>query len=324
MKMKPNSIVILVAIFTFFATSCSTHQSHISKSSRSVANSELDALNEKFKSYYDSELSAARKKEIQTVQENLLKYLLEATGSDDNYKLKIYNEASSYFNKIYPLLLENIKVEKSGQESFATINSAPIWTLKDEIKFLNQEVVNLPEPKLKINLIEGLEMITPLYKNIRGEFSINPSFGDLENVIEFNGSDDEKILKLIGLVESKIKKHEISIRNVGSEIAKSSQVDMAIPQIRLIVKFMDYYFNNISNDVIKTIMSELITAGPKMTQEGMLNIVFQNTGPGLGKVLQQMAKEKGTGEAFSKLLEILESSGKPVPIHLVREVVILI
>lgn len=58
-----------------------------------------------------------------------------------------------------------------------------------------------------------------------------------------------------------------------------------------------------------------------MTEEAITGVIFQNTGPGLGKVLQQIGKEKGVGENFSRLMSVLESSGKEVPLHLVQAVV---
>lgn len=342
MKKKLNSIILLVSLL---AASCSVfNQPSIAPSldrSRGLANSAIDQVMDEFKVHFESELSAERRAEIKIIQENLLKYLVEATNSEDSYKIKIYNDASIYFNKIYPVLLTNIRNEKAGNKTFGAIVSAPIWTLKEELNFLNKEVATLPAPKVKIDLLDGLRLIAPFYKNLSPEskasaandydkvatkilgkeFNLHPSFAEIENIVEFNGNDNEKILKIIGMVEAKLKKHELSIRHIGTEIAKSGQVDMKNTQIRLVVKFMDYYFSKLPNDVIKTIMSELVTAGPKMTEETVTNVVFQNTGPGLGKVLQQIGKEKGVGDKFSKLMAILESSGKQVPYHLVSAVV---
>lgn len=342
MKKKLNSIILLVSLL---ASSCSVfNQPVVGPSvdrSRGLANSAFDQILDEFKVHFESELSAERRGEIKIIQENLLKYLVEATNSDDSYKIKIYNDASNYFNKIYPVLLNNIRNEKAGNKNFGAIVSAPIWTLKEELTYLNKEVAKLPDPKVKIDLLDGLKLIAPFYKNLSPElkvsaandydkaaakilgkeFNLHPSFTEIENIVEFNDSDDEKILKIVGMVETKLKRHEQSIRHIGTEIAKSGQVDMKNTQIRLVVKFMDYYFSKLPNDVIKTIMSELVTAGPKMTEETVTNVVFQNTGPGLGKVLQQIGKEKGVGDKFSKLMGILESSGKQVPYHLVTAVV---
>jgi predicted unusual protein kinase regulating ubiquinone biosynthesis (AarF/ABC1/UbiB family) len=135
------------------------------------------------------------------------------------------------------------------------------------------------------------------------------------------GSDEDRIFKFISIVEGKLSKQEQKIRHIGSEIAKGGQVDLKNTQVRLVVKFMDYYFEQMQSDTVKTIMSELVTAGPKQTQEEVMKVIFKNTGPGLGKVLQQIGKEKGVGETFSAMLAILESTGKKVPIHLVQELV---
>lgn len=337
---KLSSIIVLLALLT---SSCAVFES--GPPARSVANSAVEAVIEDFKTHFENEISDARKAELKIIQENLLKYLIEATNSSDAHKIKIYKEATNYFNKIYPVFLSNLKNEKNGIETFTAIKKAPLWTLKEELKFLNDEVAALPKAKVQIDLIEGMKVIAPLYKNLNKnlnadkkaalakdydkvaqnllgkEFNLHPSFDELENIIDFAGSEDEKILKIVGMVESKLKKHILSIRQIGTEISKSGQVDMKNTQIRLVVKFMDYYFSKLPDDVIKTIMSELVTAGPKLAEEAVTSVVFQNTGPGLGKVLQQIGKEKGVGDKFSKLMGVLESSGKEVPIHLVHSVV---
>ncbi|MBC7714389.1 MAG: hypothetical protein H7177_13675 [Rhizobacter sp.] len=341
-KTKINLISVLL-ILSMFVSSCS-YQQHVENSTdqnRVIANSEVDALIDEFKSYYETSLSLERKNEVKLVQENLLKYLIEATSADDAYKVKIYKEASNYFNKVYPLVLENIRNEKMGKKEFVQIKKAPLWTLKEELRYLNGVADSLPAPKVKIDLLEGLSLMSAFYKNINQdtkeklgkeygaavkkvmgeEFDLHPSFNEIETLIDGQGTDQDKILRTVNLVESKLKKYEARIRNIGSEISKSGQVDMKNGQIRVVVEFMNYYFNKIPDDVIKTIMSELVTGGPKMPEEEIMKVVFQNTGPGLGKVLQQIGKEKGVGEQFSKLMAILESSGKEVPLHLVNEVV---
>lgn len=348
MNRNKINFILVTLILSLLGSSCShvvtSWQKGAEKTapqSREIASSDIDAIIEEFRGHYESNLSAARKAEIQTVQENLLKYLIEASSSDDSYKIKMYNEASEYFNRVYPLILSNIRNEKKGVAEFKEIKKAPLWTLKEEIRYLNKEAQSLPAPKVKIDLMQGLALTSQFYKNVDKEtkekiggkyqdtvtkvfgenFDLHPKFTDVEALVESEGSDEEKILKSIGIIEEKIKKYEARLRNIGSEIAKSGQVDMKNTQIRIVVQFMDYYFNKIPNDVIKTIMSELVSGGAKLPEEEVMKVVFRNTGPGLGKVLQQIGKEKGVGEKFSKLMAILESSGKEVPIHLVEEVV---
>jgi ubiquinone biosynthesis protein len=335
-----NNILIIVLALLFNACSFSPIQG-VSHVERSVANSKLDQIIDEFKAHYESEISVERKSEMSIVQENLLKYLIEATHGDEAHKLKTYKSATTYFNKVYPLILGNIREEKNGGSAFKEITRAPLWTLKDELEYLNQEVAKLPEPPVKIELVEGMKLLSPFYKNLSDEsrsqlsnqygksvtkvfgqeFNLHSSFEEIETLITNEGSEKEKILSTINLVENKLKNHEKKIRSIGSEIAKSGKVDMGNVQIRLVVRFMDYYFNKIPDDVIKTIMSELVTGGPRLPEEEIMKIIFKNTGPGLGKVLQQIGKEKGVGGEFSKLMSVLESSGKEVPYHLVERVV---
>ncbi len=338
--MVKNKILLIFSTLIIFVmvSACSVP---VANQKRVIANSDLEALLDEFKSHYEANLSPERKAEVKTVEENLLKYLIEATSRDDAYKVKIFKEAENYFNKIYPVVLSNIRAEKAGEKNYTVIKKAPLWSLKEELRFLNKEAAGLPAPKIKIDLLEGLSLFSTLYQNINevnraklgdnyktavqkfmgAEFDLHPNYEEIEKLLDSNGTEEEKMIKAVNLVEAKIQKHEMKIRSIGSEIAKSGQVDMKSGQIRVVVKFMDYYFTKVPDDVVKTIMSELVTGGIKLPEEEVLKIVFRNTGPGLGKVLQQIGKEKGVGGQFSKLMEILESSGKEVPIHLVDEVV---
>lgn len=343
-KNKINLIPVIL-IFTLFLSACSFQKTVVNQTSndqsRVIANSELEILFDEFKSYVDANLSVERKLEIRTVQENLLKYLIEATESSDADKIKIYREANNYFNKIYPLVLQNIRNERLGLKEFKAIQKAPLWTLKEELRYLNKEASSLPAPKIKIDLIEGLTFFSEIYKNVDAEqkarlganyeatvqkfmgqeFNLHPSFTELEALLEGSGTEEQKILRIVNLVDSKISKHEARIRNIGAEIAKSGQIDMKLPQMRMMIAFMDYYFKKTPSDVVKTIMSELVSGGAKLTEEEVMKVIFQNTGPGLGKILQQVGKEKGIGPEFEKVAAVLESSGKEVPVHLVKEVV---
>lgn len=330
------SLILLIALFFY---SCSHQERPLGE--RKIASASINQLVDEAMGFTVSDLSEGRQAELKTFQENLLKYLIEATSSEDQHKFAVYRQASEYFNRIYPGIMKNIRNEKLGINEYIEIKKAPLWSLKEEIKFLNREAERFPKAKVDIDLIEGLKIIAPFYKTISKEdanklnkqyeksvhkvmgetFDMHPSYSEIDSLVQFGGSDEEKILLLISMVEGKLKKHEEKIRHLGSEIAKSGQVDMKNTQVRLVVNFMDYYFEHMQVDVVKTIMSELVTAGPKLPPEEMMKVIFKNTGPGLGKVLQQMGKEKGIGATFSSMLSVLESTGKQVPLHLIQEIV---
>jgi predicted unusual protein kinase regulating ubiquinone biosynthesis (AarF/ABC1/UbiB family) len=337
MNKLAKNLPLFLIILSFVLSACS------SVAPRRIVASDSDKILEELKTYYASNISEARKAEIITVQENLLKYLIEASSSDEAYKLKNYKEANVYFNKTYPLILANISAEKKNGESFHQVKKAPLWTLEEEIKFLNAEASSLPAPKIEMDLVQGLSILSQMYKHLINKeniqnglnksyetisqktlgnlFDLRPSFSEIEGLLEANISDDARALRVIALVESKLKVHETKIRNIGTEIGKSGQIDTSNIQMKIIIRFMDYYFNHLRPEVIKTILSEMVTGGTKMTEEEVLKIIFQNTGPGLGKLLQQIGKDPGVGKKLSKLMEILESSGKIVPLHLVKEAV---
>lgn len=328
MNKNMKNFIFAFLTITILLGGCSHESTNPSANiSREIANTDLEELVREVITYTQSNISLERKNEIKIVQENLMKYLVEATSGTDAYKVKMYHEAENYFNKVYPLILFNLRNEKAGIQEFKVITKAPIWTLKEELLFLNKDAAKLPAPQVRVDLVKALSLLTSIYKKIDGQnilgakFDLYPNLKDLDALLASDLSDEARILRVINPIEAKIKIHEARIRNIGQEIIKSGQVDMNNPQMKIIIPFMDYYFKNIQIDVVKTIMSEFVTGGTKLTEEEVMKIVFQNTGPGLGKVLQQIGKDKAVSGSLSKVMEILESSGKEVPIHLVEAVV---
>ena len=230
---KNNTLLVIgTLLITCLIPACSMP---VAKQGRGIANTELEVLLDEFKFHYETELSPARRVEIKILERNILKYLIEATSRDDMYKIKILNEAESYFNKIYPLIINNIRLEKNGEHIFKKINMAPLWTLQEELLFLNHEVEKLPAPKVRIKLLDGISMISGIYKNIDdnyrakldgnyqtvvqkllgADFDLNPSYKEIEKILDSNSSDQEKMLKTISLIESRINKYDLKIRNIG-------------------------------------------------------------------------------------------------------------
>ena len=110
------------------------------------------------------------------------------------------------------------------------------------------------------------------------------------------------------------------IRNVGEEFANSNQIQLGNEQYtRFIKDFLNHYYQNVDEDVVKTILSELINLGKEPTEDEIIQVMFNNSGPGLGKTLQQLGKEPEMGDKIKPIMEMLESDGKKVPIHLVEE-----
>jgi hypothetical protein len=336
-------------LYLFFAllilSSCSTPLNTIVQGdrklsvSRSIADDNLESVLADINSQFSS-LSPDRKSELKILKENLIKYMLEAINTDDAYKIKIYYRAKTYLNKVFPIILKNIDSEVTGGKEFIIIRKAPLWTLKDELEFLDKEAEAYPKSIYDLDLIQGIKIIDYFNKKFSSEImqknikkiynkSLNklstealamvPQYEEVYALTHMDGSDQDKILSFFKLFESKTGKFENDLRHIGDKISASGQMDT--PELKLIVHFMNFYFQNLSDDVIKTIMSEIVSSGVGPSEEKIMTILFQNTGPGLGKVLQQIGKEKGVGEHFSKLMSVLESSGKSVPYHLVQKIV---
>lgn len=106
------------------------------------------------------------------------------------------------------------------------------------------------------------------------------------------------------------------------QFVSGGQFDFGDQQFGDFIKsFLSHYFIEMPDEEFKTIASEFINLGPNATENEMMNVLFRNCGPGLGKLLQQLGKEEGVGENFKPIMEMLESNGKIVPYHLVERLV---
>lgn len=241
-------------------------------------------------------ISPEKAPEIEKVEKNILRFMLLAAGKDDDEKYRLFSKARDYAH------WEFQKIRSGGQGL-----EVPQWTLNEEIRFIEN---SLPES-------EGL---SPVQVRELNSWIDNFSGGELQHFIE-GGDDRERALRVVNTFEEKFDTQIQRIRHMGTELSNSNQIKMGNPDIeRFVVRFLDYYYQKLDVDVVKNILSDLIELGRYPTQTEMMVTVFKNSGPGVGKLFQQLAREPQMGASLASLLETLEDDNKIVPEHLMREV----
>lgn len=320
-KLLMKKIVYLSISLIFFITiGCSP------KVSRIPANQNILA---KIKEELRSDLSAPRKEELKTIQNNMAKYFLHGHGKTNKQKEKIFNQADKYFQVSMYQFFTNIMSEKEGAEasSFYKIKTAPHWTLEEELNYLNK-IVSKEET-----------FLTPA--QVRTAIKAT-SFVDLEALgIENNGylpqeewnkvmtiwkenasSGDRSPLAIMNMMEELLDPHLKRIRSAGDEFSKNGSFKFSDPLYEKLIKnFLNFYYDNVPDETIKNIANDLISLGKEPANEDIIKAMFMNSGPGMGKTLQQLGKEKGVSSQLAEIMEVIESSNKAVPYHLVEELV---
>lgn len=253
------------------------------------------------------------------LRNNMAKYLLQGAYAEDEHKVAIYRQMKDY-------VAYNMVMLKNDPD-FA-VAKAPHWTLGSEVDFFNELVE--PEKITSAALNQNAQDFRPLALQLARE-QLGQSQGDmvvslLHSGISSGAMDqavsESDILEGFKQFEQKIDPYFAKIRGFGGELAQSPEFTFANKQLETFAKdFIDYYYQNVDINVIKTIASELVDLGADATDMARAKVILSNVGPGLGKTLQQLGKEEGLGNSMQKVLEILEEEGKEVPGSLVRKVV---
>lgn len=100
-----------------------------------------------------------------------------------------------------------------------------------------------------------------------------------------------------------------------------SKLNISDRRLQILVQtFFTEYFSRLSLDTKKAIISDLLDEDLKASPLKKIEIMILNSGPQFQKLLQIMSREKGLPPDLITLFKKLESSSKPVPPALVKEV----
>ena len=273
-------------------------------------------------------LSPERKAEVNIVRTNLMKYLLEASFKTDDEKFEIFKNAESYLEKNTSKVVLNIKTEKLpiSSSKFYKIQAPPPWTLKEEVRWLTEKnkVENVPVSVRADTIYATLASMNFDQVDAGNELSavVNDDISNFIAAVKSSGSQRDVALLVVNKFEERLNDYFKKIEKLGTELKLSGQLNLGNEEAeKFLVLFLDYYYSNVDRDVIKNIISDILVLGREPEKMELVTLMFQNSGPGLGKTLQQLGKEPSMGQGLQDVIEILEDDGKAVPYHLVKEIV---
>lgn len=312
--MKKNLFLILITALLLSA--CSTNE-------RAPSNFDLSTLNA---SSLGPDFLAKTAGEREVMQFNILRFLLDASFESDEVKLARVRDARDYFYQTSSKILRNYMANQAGDEKPFKIAHPPAWNLRTDVIYLMNEVEQSAD-RLSPEMIEAGRSLFNLVEleSIPAQFfpsQINRADAlAILSELQSANSDNQQILGLMNRFESEINVYFERVRNIGSELASHPDIDLGDAEATKFLKlFLDHYYQNVDDDVLKTILFDVIMLGHEPTPLEGARIMFKNSGPGLGKGLQQLGKEPSMGKSLSEVLETLEDAGKIVPKYLVQEI----
>lgn len=274
----------------------------------------------------DPDFLAKIKPELEVMQYNVLRFLLDASFESDKVKLERAQAARNYLYQTSAKILRNYMAFQAGEDYPFVITHPPAWTLRTDVNYLTREVEESAD-KLSPQLIEAARSVfreidiysLPLHV-------LPPEFNRADTVAFLNelknaNSDDQQMLMLMNRFEAEVQEYFDRVSNIGSELASHPDIDLGDEEATKFLKlFLDHYYQNVDEDVLKTILFDVMMLGHEPTPLEGAQIMFRNSGPGLGKGLQQLGKEPSMGKSLSEVLETLEDAGKVVPHYMVSEI----
>lgn len=323
--MKLSFFIYLVFSVTFFSCSNLGNKTHDPDIERRISslNDELAQLGQ---TTWEN-LSVQRQNELITVRTNLVKYLLHAAYKSEDEKLLITKKAEEYLESNIAKVLFNIKKEKLNQTSgLKKIHSPPSWTLASEVEWLNENTIDLPSgSRIGFDqLYRAMGHIDMSEMNGTGLFNnqISTEINNFATVANTTNNERGVSLYIVGRFEDRLDEYFSKIKKLGTTLNSTGELNLGNPEAeKFLVKFLDYYYSNVDSEVIKDIMNDIVVLGHEPEKMEMVGIMLKNSGPGLGKTLQQLGKEPTVGETIQEILEVLEDDGKAVPYHLVQRAV---
>ncbi|WP_198295939.1 AarF/UbiB family protein [Bacteriovorax sp. Seq25_V] len=273
-------------------------------------------------------LKQERKLEVYKIRNNLIKFMLESCYKTDAQKIEAFKQAQAYLVDSTEKLGFNIKNDKLGNSDvYKVILDPPRWTLKDEVEWMNAQVKKTNPSALNVDGTSYLSHLSALDIGSLPDIQENDVFSnqdlsELMTALKSNNASDEVPLLVVNKFENKVTTYFDKIRNLGTELAATGQVNIGNEEAeKFFVKFLDYYYSNVDISVIKNILNDVVDIGREPTQMELVQVMFKNSGPGLGKTLQQMGKDPNMGDSLAEVISVLEDDGKAVPQYLVERTV---
>lgn len=273
-------------------------------------------------------IPTSQQDELKNVYNNMAKFMLEGAFKSDDEKIALFKRSESYLARVLPVIHDNIEKIRNGQvDKVISFPKTPQWTLKSEIAFIEETTQHYPESKLLPYMSVFRDIFSTNRESLINYVTTGNKQWDQEVRLLFGSlseaqSDDDKILAIMNQSQKYANDGIDKIKQAARTLAESPQINFEQPfWERLVREFILDYYQNSEIDTFKNILSDIMVLGRTPEDMEVARILFRNSGPGLGKTLQQIGREARMGPELAELMSQLESEGKPVPFHIAKQII---
>ncbi|WP_373997673.1 AarF/UbiB family protein [Bdellovibrio bacteriovorus] len=264
-----------------------------------------------------------------------LTYALLAQGESQENKQEILERAKAYFQGVYNKEVEHVKVKNF--EEFLRLHKGA-WpnthSVKLDLEILEKQgpramkIFEAESPRIQKQIDTYLEWQQEQLKSMAQKQNSGESL-DMEKLAGqamalLQNPEAQKIAENWALQESEalLADRMKELDRVGEKIAQNGFAQQQDKTMRIFMETMfSEYFSRLSPESKKLIVSSYLGGDLLISDMKKFEIMVQNSGPQLQKLLQVVARQADLGPEMLEVFRALENSVRPVPWVQVEQIV---
>lgn len=264
-----------------------------------------------------------------------LTYALLAQGESQETKQEILERAKAYFQGVYNKEVEHVKVKNF--EEFLRLHKGA-WpnthSVKLDLEILEKQgpramkIFEAESPRIQKQIDTYLEWQQEQLKSMAQKQNSGESL-DMEKLAGqamalLQNPEAQKIAENWALQESEalLADRMKELDRVGEKIAQNGFAQQQDKTMRIFMETMfSEYFSRLSPESKKLIVSSYLGGDLLISDMKKFEIMVQNSGPQLQKLLQVVARQADLGPEMLEVFRALENSVRPVPWVQVEQIV---
>lgn len=260
-------------------------------------------------------------------QERLaLSYALLAQGESAEGKQAIFGRAKQYFSALYEVPVQTVEVRNFSEFLRLHKGSWPdTHSLALDLQTIESrgpegfKVYQSPSQRVQKQIDSYLawqqgEFLKMLPKEHRQDLQLEDVIGKAMVLARDSGGQQRAQDWILAQGEALLSEKMKELDKVGERIAESKLAQQHDPTMRIFLKTMlSEYFSRLGPASKKLMVSSYLGGDLNIGEIKKFELMVQNSGPQLQKLLQIVARQAGIGPEMLEIFRSLENSVRPVP-----------
>jgi ubiquinone biosynthesis protein len=277
------------------------------------------------------------------MENTIIKFILSSYGKSDEEKLKTLDEAQAIVKRFasQERVIHRIESKNDLAEVreiyFPTFNS-----LNDEVEYrrthtppflllspADESIETLLESLITTQdrRLESLGALKSIARTTFGDTTLRQFIFKLLDRTEpasnfFNAIPDSQRLSLINVMQKSVSKALSQIDATGALIVDSGAIQHTTPGMsRFFELAIGEYFKTLDTESKLNIVARFLDQPEMLSAQEKFEVMIMSSGPQFQKLFQVYARQEGFGEQLKDIFKKLESSTRPSPWRLIKELI---